>query len=267
MYVITLCHVVGKIAFLLQKKRMYNIKMDLKPLLVKTNFMNDVNLCNSSSTQPIPFSQVLKFEIKHNPIKRLFDVLFSLFVLIFGFPIFLLIAFAILLNSPGKIVYAQERIGRGGRSFRCYKFRTMDPNADELLKKMLESNQELRNEWEQKHKLKNDPRVTKIGAFLRKTSLDEIPQFWNVLKGDLSVVGPRPVVKAELEKHFGTKAEKILSVRPGLTGIWQVYGRSDTSYPQRILFDETYVDTHTMLLDLKLIVRTMFLMIFPKGAY
>lgn len=206
-------------------------------------------------------------EIRHLPIKRTFDILFSLAVLIFGFPVYLLIGLLVACSSSGKIIYSHKRVGRGGKLFNCYKFRTMYADADERLAQILSSSEELRKEWEENHKLKNDPRVTPIGSFLRKTSLDELPQFWNVLVGDLSVVGPRPVVEAEVVKHLGHKAPVILSIRPGLTGIWQVSGRSSTSYKDRIMFDEMYVKNHSLLLDIKLIAWTIPCMISSKGAY
>ncbi|CUI16563.1 exopolysaccharide biosynthesis protein [Candidatus Protochlamydia naegleriophila] len=216
----------------------------------------------------IPLHSHLDYKIKHVPFKRAFDIFFSLTCLILGSPFFLLIALFVLLTSPGKIVYSHERIGRGGKPFLCYKFRTMYKDADQRLKDILNANPEWRKEWERSYKLKKDPRITPFGSFLRKTSLDELPQFWNVLKGDLSVVGPRPVVKAEVEKYLGVKAYKILSIRPGLTGPWQVSGRSDiTCYQTRVQLDEYYVDHHSILLDLKLIAKTIPAMLFSKGAY
>jgi exopolysaccharide production protein ExoY len=229
--------------------------------------MEDVNHLTPSPAI-IPLHLSLDYKIKHIPIKRGFDIFFSLLCLSIGFPIFLLIAFLIFIISPGKVIYSHERIGRGGKPFRCYKFRSMYVNADQRLKDILAANPHLRKEWEKNYKLKNDPRVTFFGAFLRKTSLDEIPQFWNVLKGDLSIVGPRPVVKDEITKYYHIKAYKILSIRPGLTGIWQVSGRSDiNSYDTRIQMDEFYVDHHSFLLDMKLIAKTIPAMLFSKGAY
>jgi exopolysaccharide production protein ExoY len=210
----------------------------------------------------------LNYDVKHIPIKRGFDIIFSLLCLIIGSPVFLLIVLFIFVTSPGKVIYSHERIGRGGKPFRCYKFRSMYPDADQRLKEILAVNPLLREEWETNYKLKNDPRITTFGSFLRKTSLDELPQFWNVLKGDLSVVGPRPVVKEEVEKYFSVKAYKILSIRPGLTGPWQVSGRSDIQcYQTRIQLDEHYVDNLSFLLDLKLIIKTVPAMVFSKGAY
>lgn len=213
-------------------------------------------------------NELWTYETKHLPIKRLFDIFFSLICLILGAPIYLFIAGCIYFSSPGKIFYYHERLGRGGRMFRCYKFRSMYSDADIRLKEIIENDAALREEWNQSFKLKNDPRITFIGSFLRKTSLDELPQFWNVLKGDLSVVGPRPVIKEEFEKYFGVKGYKILSIRPGLTGLWQVSGRSDiTSYEDRILLDEHYVDTHSLTLDMKIILKTIPVMLNSKGAY
>ncbi|MCE2982056.1 MAG: sugar transferase [Parachlamydia sp.] len=207
-------------------------------------------------------------QIKHIPIKRTFDIIFSLLCLILGLPLFILIALLIFCTSPGKVFFAHERIGRGGKPFRCYKFRSMYPDADKRLKDILDNDPLIRKEWEASYKLKKDPRIIPIGALLRKTSLDELPQFWNVLKGDLSIVGPRPVIKAEVEQHFGVKAYKILSIRPGLTGLWQVSGRSDiASYQKRVELDEYYVDHRSLSLDLKLIAKTVPAMLFSKGAY
>jgi len=210
----------------------------------------------------------LEYQIRHIPIKRLFDILFSFLCLLVGSPIFLLIAICIYFTSPGRIIYAHPRVGRGGKTFHCYKFRTMYPDAAQRLNDLLMRDPALKEEWEKTYKLKQDPRVTPLGKFLRKTSLDELPQFWNVLKGDLSVVGPRPVVQEEIDKYLGAKAYKILSIRPGLTGLWQVSGRSDvTCYTTRIQLDEAYVDNHSLLLDVKLVAKTVPAMLFSKGAY
>jgi exopolysaccharide production protein ExoY len=225
--------------------------------------MND----RTSYTDILSILQPTIFQIKRKPFKRIFDILFSLCVLILISPLFYIIYLMIRFSSPGKVVYYHERIGRAGIPFRCYKFRTMYQDADARLKDILDNDTIKQQEWERNFKLKDDPRITPIGSFLRRSSLDELPQFWNVLKGDLSVVGPRPVVKEEIVKHFGPKAYKILSVRPGITGLWQISGRSDTSYEERILLDEKYVDTRNMTLDLKIIVLTIPSMLFSKGAY
>lgn len=219
-----------------------------------------------SSVEPLNL-ETWACQIRHIPVKRSFDILFSLFALAICLPLLFAIGLAIRLTSRGKAIYAHDRIGRGGIQFRCYKFRTMYRDADNKLKKLLADDDAMRKEWELTRKLKHDPRITPIGRLLRKTSLDELPQFWNVLKGDLSVVGPRPVVRKELDEFYGSKAAKVLSLRPGLTGIWQVSGRSDTSYATRVLLDESYVDNQSLLLDIKLICKTLPAMISSKGAY
>jgi undecaprenyl-phosphate galactose phosphotransferase len=209
----------------------------------------------------------IRCKVRHFPVKRIFDIIFSILALTIALPCMILIAIVIKMTAGGKVFFSHERIGRGGKRFQCYKFRTMFPDSEERLKTLLKINPQLREEWERKHKLANDPRITPIGRFLRKTSLDELPQFFNVLKGDMSVVGPRPVVQNELDKHFGVKAGKIFSIRPGITGPWQVSGRSDTSYKTRVMLDEKYVDSRSMMVDLKLIVKTIPSMISSKGAY
>lgn len=230
--------------------------------------MNELSVW-SDATQalPMPLPASFEWKIRHLPVKRLFDIVFSSIILIIGSPILLIIALAIKFSSKGNIIYSHTRVGRGGKIFKFYKFRTMYEDAEEKLNDLLGNNPKLKNEWEQSYKLKIDPRITPIGRFLRKTSLDELPQFWNVLKGDLSVVGPRPVVQTEIQKYFGIKAYKILSIRPGLTGLWQVSGRSNTSYETRVKLDEEYADRHSLLLDLKIIVKTVPVMLFSRGAY
>lgn len=213
-----------------------------------------------------PFKN-LPCRVKHFPLKRLFDIAFSIAFLLFFSPLYAVIALIIRLSSPGKIIYHHERVGRGGSRFHCYKFRTMYADADLRLAEILEKNPRLHQEWKEIQKLKNDPRVTPIGKVLRKFSLDELPQFWNVIKGDLSVVGPRPVLPVEIEKYFGPKAIKILSVRPGITGIWQVSGRSNTTYAERIALDERYINERNFLFDLVLILKTIPAMISSKGSY
>lgn len=206
-------------------------------------------------------------KIQHKPCKRTFDIIFSLLSLTLGLPLFLILTFIVRVSSPGKAIFGHERIGRGGQPFRCYKFRTMYKDADQRLNELLKIDAALKSEWETSFKLKNDPRITPIGKILRKTSLDELPQLWNILIGDLSVVGPRPVVQDELIKYFGEKANIVLSIRPGLTGLWQVSGRSDISYNDRILLEEEYVNNQSFFLDLKLIAKTLPAIFTSKGAY
>ncbi|PJD98342.1 MAG: exopolysaccharide biosynthesis protein [Parachlamydia sp.] len=209
----------------------------------------------------------LNVQIKHNPLKRIFDIIFSLLALALCIPLFMVVGLVIKLSSKGPVFFSHERIGRGGKRFKCYKFRTMYPDAEARLSQMLACCSKTQEEWSHSRKLKQDPRITPIGSFLRKTSLDEFPQFWNVLKGDLSVVGPRPVVEAEITQHYGIKAQDILRLRPGITGLWQVSGRSDVSYDNRIMLDQKYIENQSILLDLKLIAKTIPAIFNSKGAY
>ena len=206
--------------------------------------------------------------------KRLFDILFSSCVLICGSPLYLLLILLVKCTSKGPVFYGGLRMGQSGKLMYCWKFRTMCVDAEQRLQALLDNDQQLKEEWQTYFKLKNDPRLTRIGKFLRKSSLDELPQFWNVLTGDLSVVGPRPIAiddaaqaKVEIHRHFGEKTDKILSVRPGLTCIWTTCGRNLLTFEERIRLEEQYVDTQSFLLDLMIIFRTIGIVIFPKGAY
>lgn len=196
--------------------------------------------------------------------KRTFDILFSLTVLIVFSPLYLLLVLLIAISSPGPIFYVQERVGKNYRRFDCIKFRTMVEDADIVLAQMMEESPRLRQEFQSNFKLRRDPRITWIGRFLRITSLDEFPQFWNVLKGDMSVVGPRPLVVEELPK-YGKYMDRVLKARPGITGLWQVSGRNDIPYPRRVQIDVYYVNCRSFWMDLWIIVKTIGVVIFPKG--
>lgn len=200
--------------------------------------------------------------------KRLFDIFFSLSVLILFSPVYLLLTLLIALSSPGSVFYVQQRVGKNRKTFGCIKFRTMVSNADEVLAQMMETSPHLRQEFQDNFKLKHDPRITWIGHCLRVTSLDEFPQFWNVLKGDMSVVGPRPLVLEELHK-YGRHMDRILTIKPGITGLWQVSGRNDIPYPRRVQIDLYYVNFKNFWIDLWIIIKTIGVVIFPKdnGAY
>ncbi len=200
--------------------------------------------------------------------KRLFDIVFSLTVLIVFSPVYLVLSVLIALSSSGPIFYYQKRVGKDFKTFNCIKFRTMVVNADELLSEMISSCPIMRQEFEDNFKLKHDPRITWIGKFLRFTSLDEFPQFWNVLIGDMSVVGPRPLVPDELSR-YGDRISTVLTIRPGITGLWQVSGRNDIPYPKRVKIDVYYVNRHNGLLDLWIILKTIGVVVFPRnnGAY
>ncbi len=196
--------------------------------------------------------------------KRIFDIAFASIVLTVFSPLYLVIVLLVFISSRGSVLYIHPRVGLHGRQFNCIKFRTMISGADQVLEDYLNSCPISRAEYESSFKLKQDPRITRIGKFLRTTSLDELPQFWNVLVGEMSVVGPRPLVQAELSK-YGSAIDKVLSVRPGIAGLWQVSGRNDIPYSKRIQMDASYVRRMSFWLDIKLICKTFLVVIFPRG--
>lgn len=200
-------------------------------------------------------------------IKRLVDIIAGLVgtILLIPITICIYIAKKILKEDDGPIFYDQLRIGKGGKHFKLYKYRSMVIGADKILEEYLAENEEARIEFEQNQKLKNDPRITKLGSFIRKTSLDEFPQFINILKGDMSLVGPRPIVDREVEL-FGDKMKTVHSVRPGLTGYWAANGRSDTTYEQRVEMEAYYAENFSLLLDIKIILKTIKSVIKKEGA-
>jgi undecaprenyl-phosphate galactose phosphotransferase len=198
-------------------------------------------------------------------VKRAFDITVSLAIIIAASPLLIWIA-ARVASSGGAIFYGHKRQGQYNRPFACYKFRSMAPNADQLLQELLANDAEARAEWERDFKLKNDPRITKIGHFLRKTSLDELPQLWNVLKGDMSLVGPRPVVAAELER-YGNQVEYYLEAKPGITGLWQISGRNDITYETRVYLDAWYVKNWSLFNDIAILCRTVGVIFRKEGAY
>jgi Undecaprenyl-phosphate galactose phosphotransferase WbaP len=201
-------------------------------------------------------------------IKRVGDIVFSLSVLSLGAPVFITLALLVKASSRGPVFYVQKRIGRDFRTFGCIKFRTMRQDSDRVLTSLLSNSPELRQEFSRDFKLKNDPRITSLGKFLRRSSLDELPQFLNVLRGEMSVVGPRPIVNAELPR-YGAHMNEVLSVRPGMTGLWQVSGRNNLSYRQRVRLDLRYARNRRMLLDLKIVMKTIMVVLNPRdrGAY
>jgi len=228
----------------------------------------------NSELYPIPFSEIFFLSIKNNlkskfnkTLKRAFDLLISLMLFPILIPLILVIAILIKLDSKGSIFFAHERIGENGKTIRVIKFRTMYHDAKERLEKLLKEDEQARKEWETNFKLKNDPRVTKIGKLLRKTSLDELPQIFNVLKGDMSLVGPRPVIKEEIEKYYGDFVQYYYMVKPGITGLWQVSGRSDTDYDKRVRLDTWYVLNWSLWLDLVILIKTVEAVLKGKGAY
>ncbi|MBP1609973.1 MAG: Undecaprenyl-phosphate galactose phosphotransferase, WbaP/exopolysaccharide biosynthesis polyprenyl [Acidobacteria bacterium] len=199
-------------------------------------------------------------------LKRMLDLMITIAGGLFLLPLCLLIYLAIKFTSSGPAVYGQKRIGQDGRRFTVWKFRTMVNGADEALQQHFASNNHLKEEWQSNHKLRNDPRVTAIGRMLRHTSLDELPQLWNVIIGEMSLVGPRPIVDAEVCK-YGRRFQLYCKVRPGITGLWQVSGRNDTGYDKRVQLDEYYVRNWSVWLDLYLLARTLTSIIRCAGAY
>ncbi len=194
--------------------------------------------------------------------KRIFDVISASAALLVLSPVFLVVSLLIKLDSEGPVIFKHNRIGKNGERIALYKFRSMVQNAEAAIKNFTP---EQKAEWEKNFKLEHDPRITKIGAFLRKTSLDELPQLLNIIKGDLSVVGPRPIVEKELE-FYGENRDKFLSATPGLTGYWQAYARSDCSYEQRIEMELYYVNHASFWWDIKIIFATVGAVLCRKGA-
>ncbi|WP_411034228.1 sugar transferase [Shinella sp. BYT-45] len=198
--------------------------------------------------------------------KRSFDILVALAALVVLSPIFVLIMALVKYSDGGSIFYGHRRVGYNGSTFRCLKFRTMAENGDAILQKYLEQNPAAYEEWRTTRKLQHDPRVTVVGTVLRKLSLDELPQLINILKGEMSIVGPRPVVEDELELYEAC-AVYYLRTRPGLTGLWQVSGRNDVSYEKRVAFDTHYVRNWSLTTDLVIVARTIPAVCLSRGSY
>ncbi len=208
------------------------------------------------------YKEILDPKIPYRIVKRTTDIILSLTSLVGLLPFFAIIALAIKLDSKGPVFFKHTRIGKDGKIIKIYKFRTMVENAEDLIKRFTP---EQMKEYEENYKLSNDPRITKVGKFLRKTSLDELPQLINILKGDLAIVGPRPVVANELKK-YGTNIRKFLSVTPGLTGYWAANGRSCTSYEQRMQMELFYIDNLSFKLDVKVFFKTIGAVLNRRGA-
>ncbi|MFQ6550849.1 sugar transferase [Aestuariibius insulae] len=201
--------------------------------------------------------------------KRSMDICFAIMMLVLFAPVLLTICICLYAKGQRHLFYQHKRIGKDGREFGCFKFQTMVADADLRLRELIEGDEELRREWAETRKLKSDPRIIPgIGAFLRSSSLDELPQLFNILRGEMSLVGPRPVTKDELDVYYGVFKRHYLMVKPGLTGPWQLGGRSDTSYDERVQQDTWYVENATLMTDLSIFVRTvtMFLTARLKGS-
>lgn len=197
-------------------------------------------------------------------LKRVFDLVFGSALLVLCLPLLVFLAFGVWRSSHGPVIYSQPRAGRHGKAFRFYKFRSMVVNSDEYLTSFLESNPEARSQWEEFQKLDDDPRITRFGEFIRRSSLDELPQFWNVVKGDMSLVGPRPCMIDQRE-FYGRHWAAYCAVRPGMTGLWQVSGRNRLTYRQRVTLDAEYVKRWSPWLDLKILIRTFKVVLTGDG--
>lgn len=222
-------------------------------------FANENVIENSLKIKETQNSEKARRYIK---VKRILDCILATIALIILSPIYLIIAIAVKIDSKGPIFFCHTRIGKNGKIIKIYKYRTMVTNAEELIKQFTP---EQMKEYKENFKLENDPRITKVGKFLRKTSLDELPQLLNIIQGDLALIGPRPVVKKELEK-YGENAGKFLSVTPGLTGNWAASGRSNTTYEERMKMELWYVDNISFITDVKIFFKTIIAVIKKEGA-
>ena len=197
---------------------------------------------------------------------RIADIVIAAAALAFLLPLLVAIATAVYLTDPGPILFGHRRIGRNGRRFQCLKFRSMIVDAEAHLARILAQNPEMQAAWARDHKLSDDPRITRIGRFLRQSSLDELPQLWNVLRGDMSIVGPRPIVEAEVPR-YGRYIVDYYSTRPGITGLWQISGRNDVSYRRRVALDVAYARSQTVPLYFQIMLLTVPAVVMARGSY
>jgi len=251
------------------EKKIFRILRDCRSLGARIYLVPDLYVYGLHHAEIQSLGQMLILNFNPNTEwKRSFDVFFSLAVLIGTLPLTLLIALIIKLSDGGPVFYKHKRITAAGKTFNCLKFRTMRVGADQELETLLAQDETLREEWERTFKLKNDPRITKIGKILRKTSLDEFPQFINVVCGDMSVVGARPIVGNELSEFYKESAGRYCSMKPGITGPWQVGKRSNVeNYEERVRMDDWYILNYSLWTDIKLILKTVRCMVKGNGAY
>ena len=259
----------------LEQKNLQDLVYKIQPLVTSVAFIPDLGTMPLSNmeTESLIDGHVVMFKMRNNLRNRwncLFKFVFDWCLTLIGTlcisPFLLLVSLWIYWDSPGPVIFKHRRIGKDGKEFYCYKFRSMCADADIKLKELLENDPEARAEWAQDFKLKKDPRITKSGEFLRKTSLDELPQVFNVLKGEMSLVGPRPIIREEMHR-YGKYIDDYYMVRPGITGMWQTSGRSDISYNERVQMDTWYVRNWNIWFDVVLLWRTMKVVIGRKGAY
>ncbi len=258
----------------LEQKRQIEIVNKIQPYVDSVSFVPDLmGAPGNLEIISLADAGLMMIQVKNNLakwynrlFKRVFDLICAGLGTIVLLPVFVLIAILIYIDNPGPIFFAHRRVGQHGKEFPCYKFRSMCVNAQEELEKYLAANPAAREEWNRDFKLKDDPRITKIGGFLRKTSLDELPQLINVIKGEMSLVGPRPIVQAEIEK-YGDYIHDFYLVPPGITGVWQVSGRSDTTYDERVAMDSWYVHNWSVWMDIAYLWKTVSVVLNRKGAY
>jgi exopolysaccharide biosynthesis polyprenyl glycosylphosphotransferase len=251
------------------ERKIFSILRECRSLGARIYLVPDLYVfgLHHAEMQSLGSMLVLNFN-PHTEWKRGFDILFSTGVLVFSLPLMFIISLLIKLEDWGPVIYRHKRITATGKEFDCLKFRTMRIGADQELSTLLRERPALREEWEQTYKLKKDPRITRIGRILRKTSLDEFPQFLNVLKGDMSVVGARPIVGGELREYYRESAGRYCSMKPGITGPWQVSKRSNIDdYQERVDLDDWYILNYSLWTDIKIIFRTVYIMFKRDGAY
>jgi Undecaprenyl-phosphate galactose phosphotransferase WbaP len=252
-------------------KLVCQIQLFVKNVSVVPEFWDMTN--SNINVERLFTPRTLLFKIKNellSPLKqcfkRLFDIVVCGTIAICSIPVFIVISILIRTDSNGPIIFSHKRIGHKGKTFPCFKFRTMIPDAEKVLEKYLAENPEAREEWEREFKLKHDPRITRIGQFLRKTSLDELPQMFNIMRGEMSLVGPRPIVAEEVPK-YREYIQDYYMVRPGLTGLWQASGRNEVDYESRVLMDSWYVRNWSFWLDVTMLLKTVKVILERTGAY
>lgn len=259
----------------LKKEALQDLIQKIQPYVRNIAFVPDLigTPMADIETQTLFSEEILMLTVRNNlarrwnrVIKRIFDLVCTIFGSILLSPLLLGLTLLVAVTNRGHVIFAHQRVGKNGKLFPCYKFQTMIPNAQQALEQYLKDNPEARREWEANFKLEHDPRVTRLGAFLRKTSLDELPQLWNVIRGDMSLVGPRPIITAEIER-YGDYFREYSMVLPGITGMWQASGRSDVTYEERVAMDTWYVRNWSIWVDLMYLFKTITVVFSRKGAY
>jgi len=250
-----------------KNEQIYELSLSFPDLI----YVMDESSINSLSMKPLDLAGLPAIQVQYNllnpwtrSLKRLTELIICFLIIAITLPFFLALAVLIHFDSSGPIIFVQERVGKSGKRFNLYKFRTMVTDADEKLVELLKNDKELRKEYNKYHKIRNDPRITRMGKFLRKTSLDEFPQIWNVVRGEMSLVGPRAYMPEELEE-MGDSIKLIERVSPGLTGWWQVMGRHDVSFQQRLQMDEFYIINYSLWMDLYISIKTVWIIISGQG--